>query len=417
MKATALCLVVVALLVEALSCAMGDHPTAPGLDPMPQAAVEPARDQASGRYVDWGTYNIEIASDASCVRVVPERSASGKYGIHLNATKLLEAGPCYDCLSTGNLQLLPNGDVSIDISITHPYSDARYTGFDVRGIIMFPASQDFPDVELRKAAGWDDNYGGYVIRIASNEKGDAELMNPDGWTTIWSPDVEELWHSWDQIEEGDYPILKYYPGKYASGDNLSVISPFRRFHSNETRHMFEVGKTVTRTYIIRPPASGPIRASYAICAHWAPATNIPVTDPAADFPPEANSPTPYEFTITQDEPIDPDDISWESAKHLHYHIKAWNSNLSSWVVTLLDIGCISNPGGQFEPYPGGQTDEYYFPGFTALPWENIPGCLPNDCLYVVRLEMRDPEHVWWPAIPLGTDFYIFKISIEASDGE
>jgi len=417
MKITQFCLLFSFVLTFCMSCAVSTDPVLANLPTVQLTDSELIPQAIASCYLDWGTYDLEIASDATCVRVKPARNPSGKYGIHLNATKLLEAGPCYDCLSTGNLKLLPNGDVSIDISITHPYSDARYTGFDVRGIIMFPASQNFPDVELRKAAGWDDNYGGYVIRIASSEKGDAELMNPDGWTTIWSPDVEELWGVWDQIEEGDYPILKYYAGKYASGENLSVISPFRRFHSNETRHMFEVGKTVTRTYIIRPPASGPIKASYAICAHWAPATNVPVSDPALDFPPEANSPTPFEFTITQDEPIDPDDISWESAKHLHYRIKAWNSDLSSWVVTLLDIGCISNPGGQFEPYPGGEPDEYYFAGFTALPWENIPGCLPADCLYVFRLEMMDPEHVWWPELRLGTDFYIFKIAIEASDGE
>jgi len=414
MKRADVCCALGVVLLACISCAMTEQAASPSLQSMQTVRPE-ANTLAGGRFLDWGSYELEIGRDASYVRLIPDRGATGKYGIHLNATKLLEAGPCYDCLTTSNLHLLPNGDVSIDISITHPYTDRRYTGFDVRGIIMFPASQPFPDPELSELVGLPPHP--IVARIASHEKGDAELMNPDGWTTIWSPDVDELWVPWDQIEEGDYPILKYYKGKYASGDNLGVINAFRRFHSNENRHMFEVGKTVTRTYVIRPPASGPIKASYAICAHWAPATNTPVVDPATDFPAVASSPTPYEFTISQDAPMDPDKETTESAKHLHYHIKAWYTDSSSWIVSLPDLGHVCNPGGEFEPYPGGEPDEYYFCGFCPDPFDQIPGYLPADCPYVCRLEMRDPEHVWGAGKPLGTDFYIFKIAIEASDGE
>jgi len=416
MKALTLSLIFVTVLVAGISCGIPEQPASPGLQRPETKESGSAWQNVRTGYLDWGEYGIEIGRDGSYVRVTPGRSAEGNYGIHLNATKLLEAGPCFNCLSTSNLHMLSSGDVSIDISITHPYTDPRYTGFDVRGIIMFPASQLFPDPELREAAGLEPLVG-WLVRIASSDKGDAELVNPDGWTTIWSPDVDDLWLPWDEIEDGDYPILKYYQGKYASGENLGVINAFRRFHSNETRHMFEVGKTVTRTYVIRPPTSGPIKASYAICAHWAPATNVPVSDPASDFPPEANSPTSYEFTITQDAPMDPDVEHTKSAEHLHYHIKAWYSDSLSWVVALTDVACATNPGGQFEPYPGGEPDEYYFCGFDPAPYDDIPGYLPADCLYICRLEMRDPEDVWGAGMPLGTDFYVFKIAIEASDGE
>jgi len=149
-------------------------------------------------------------------------------------------------------------------------------------------------------------------------------MNPDGWTNAWSSE-EGTWcwnYNWYQeFKPDDLPIFQYYPGKIASGENLSTLSAFKRYHSTEDRHMFEVGKTVTQTFIIRPPESGPILASYAIYAHWFPADVIPVVDPATDFPPEANSPLPYEFYVIQDELIDPDAPDMVNSERVRWRIK------------------------------------------------------------------------------------------------
>jgi hypothetical protein len=106
-----------------------------------------------GTNIPWGYYDLEIARDGSYAHIIPNRTVNWRWGIHLNAVKLLEQDPCTKCISTSNVHKLPNGDVSVDITITHPYKNPMYTGFDVRGIIMFPASQYIPDQELREKAG------------------------------------------------------------------------------------------------------------------------------------------------------------------------------------------------------------------------------------------------------------------------
>ena len=73
--------------------------------------------------------------------------------------KLLEGGPCFDCVSVSNVHMTTEGNVSVDVSITHPYDNPVYTGFDVRGIIMFPASQVVPDDDIRALAGLPPHEG------------------------------------------------------------------------------------------------------------------------------------------------------------------------------------------------------------------------------------------------------------------
>ncbi len=375
-----------------------------------------------GQYLNWGVYNIEIGSDGSCFIVNPNRTASGEWGYHLNAVKLLEVDPCTDCVWLSNIHVTPDGNVSVDISIKHPWSaDIKYaTGFDVKGIIMFPASQYFPDPELREMAELPP-FDGWFNRWSSHEKGDAELMNPDGWTTIWSPDNP---HPTDHDLDEGQPIYGYYPGKYSSGEDLGTINAYKRYYSNETRHMFEAGQTVTRTYIIHPPSVGPILASYAVYAHWAPPVNMPVVDPATDFGPEANSPMPYEFYITQDEPIDPDAPPEVSGLLIHWHMKLWNDDFKAdWVGTESDLVLINKLCGNFTQHPNGVPDDYYFGG-NSPSWDNlgyvwvndkVPGFLPAELPYIFRLNI-------WHVVPgpdtlLCKEYYLFNVALEAPDGE
>ncbi len=287
----------------------------------------------SGGFIPWGFYDLQIARDGSTVTIFPNRTAMADWGYHFNVVKLLESSPCTNCLNLGNIYLLPNGDLSVDISIRHPFVNPQYTGFDVRGIIMFPASQYVPDNDLLALAGFDPLE--WRERWSSHEKGDAELMNPDAWTTLWAPD--KPWHNDFDVPYSGYPIQNYYPGKFASGENLGTMNAYRHYWSNDTRHMFEVGKAVTRSYVIRPPAEGPILASYAIYAHWDEPLKIPVSDPATDFGPEANSPIPYEFWVTQDSVIDPDAPGDEKAKHIHWHVKSWSIGPEYWLFSYDDL--------------------------------------------------------------------------------
>jgi hypothetical protein len=364
----------------------------------------------------WGMFDIEIARDGSFADVAFNRTATAAWGYHLNAVKLLEVSPCTNCLNTSNVHKLANGDISVDISITHPYDNPVYTGFDVRGIIMFPASQVYPDNELRSLLGLEP-VGSWQYRISRHEKGDAELMNPEGWTMIWAPGMKDVVFGYDgqfQLEYG-YPIFDYYPGKYASGENLGSINAFRRFYSNVNRHMFEAGKTVTRTYIIRPPAQGPIEASYAVYAHWAEPLKIPVTDPAVDFGPEANSPMPYEMWITQDSVIDPDAPPEEKVKHIHWHIKTWDIGFEYWGAEDRNLTyCYGYTS--LQAHPSGESDDYCLVGFDTDCYGGLPDAYPGKWLYLFKIWIQDPNEPWYP-IALGTEWVLADIEIGPYDGQ
>jgi hypothetical protein len=303
----------------------------------------------------------------------------------------------------------------MDVSLTHPYPGyPQYTGFDVRGIIMFPSSQYYPDDELRLKAGYNPYQGPWHHRFAWSEKGDAELMNPDGWTTIYAPDFDNDFYMYYYPLQDGYPIFDYYKGKYASGENLGTINAFIRFYSNENRHMFEVGKTVTRTYIIKPPASGPIQASYAIYAHWAEPLKMPVTNPAQDFGPDANSPMPYDFQVIQDGVIDPDAPNHEQAKHLIWHIKTWSIPMKYWTADMVDLPYLHPEGEPFQNHPNGQPDDYLMPGINVESYAHIPGGTPGKWPVLFRLFIHDPEI---PSGPwLGMDWYILDVDIGVLDG-
>lgn len=393
-----------------------DSPIEPEI--LNQAVI--ASDSVSGQYIPWGYYDLEIARDGSSVEIIPNRTANVKWGFHLNVLKLLEVDPCSDCLSISNVHLLPDGDLSMDVSITHPFDLKEYTGFDVRGIIMFPSSQYLPDDDLRTAAGFGPYDPGYpnehthfLARWSSYEKGDAELINPDGWTMIWAPDFVKDF-LWFDLAEG-LPIFEYYPGIYSSGEEIGTVNAFIRFYSNETRHMFEAGATVTRTYLIRPPATGPIEACYAIYAHWAPPSVMPVMNPIVDFPLKANSPMPYESWITQEQVIDPDAPATVSAEFIHWHLKFWDPNAGPLIGDINNLPYFEGNGGLIKPHPEGQPDDYYLETFTVFVYTMIPGALPGEYAYLFRIEVRDPDNPNYP-IPLGTDWIIKKIQIEAPDG-
>jgi hypothetical protein len=261
-----------------------------------------------------------------------------------------------------------------------------------------------------------DPYTGNTIAIYANaEKGDAELVNAEGWTRFWEPGGNNgLW------TEPDLPIFFYYQGKLATGENIGTMNPFIRYYSNETRHMFEAGETVTRTFIIKPPATGPIEACYAVYAHWAEADVLPVTDPANDFPPEANSCLPYELEIYQDGIIDPDAPPEVQGEHIHIYMKHWgvipveDDSDEYWDCTQIDY--IDSPlGVEFEEHPGGLPDEYwptifYAYGYYKLPDSYFPGTLP--ILYGIVI--NDP--IISNLGVVGRDYWIMDIEFGPRDG-
>lgn len=380
-----------------------------------------------GMWFSWGYYQLEISRDGLYSKVTPKRKVTGDppipfIGYHLNVVKFLEAGPCTDCIKLSNIHKLANGDVSVDISIKHPFDNPVYTGFDVRGIIMFPASLHWPDKELSKLCGLSEKDWRY--RSSCETKGDAILVNAEGWTSIWAADFDKYYKF--NIKKG-YPITQYYPGTFANyypekivtdkyGNFYATLNPFRRFYSNENRHMFEVGKTVKRTYIIRPPASGPILAAYAVYAHWDEPTKIPVTDPSVDFPPEANSVLPYEFYVYQVQEIDPDAPLEIQQEQIIFCLKTWQGktdHINAKYINQILPGSYIPSVKPIKDMPG----FYYLP----IPYKYYYKYLPTDYIskmpFIFQLDIENPNDYPYLVPQEAADWYIFNVQFSHPDGE
>jgi len=237
-----------------------------------------------GPYNLWGEWTLFIDESHTSAQMVPVRGAR----LHLNALKFLET-QCGDCVEITKLE--NNGDSTIDLTvrIKHPWPGVpQYTGFDVKGIIMFNGSHAVPNQLYLPHYPTD-----YVL--SWRLMGDPELLNADGFTQRWCPALET---------GGNPPMLSYWKGKYASGTPTANINGFLNFYSIEERHIFEHDASVERTYhIFLPP--GPLIAGYAVDACWEPPTVTPVTDPVNDFPITANQPEAYFFELVwnDDKPV------------------------------------------------------------------------------------------------------------------
>jgi len=245
------------------------------------AQTQPLYDE---RYRLWSEWTWYIPETHDRVDVVPRRTSQ----VHVNVLKWLEVD-CPDCLRITNVK--KNGDSTIDVTvqIRHPKpGHPELTGFDVKGIIMFNGSYELRCDEVFKP--YPDKF-----RISWREKGDPELLNPDGYTIRWCP-------SYDSGSSS--PLLSYWPGKYSSGTPTANVNAYIDFYTSEERHMFTHYGIATRVYQIYLPP-GPLTAGYAVEACWMPPTNTPVTDPVNDFPISANQDEPYYFRyiVNNYEPI------------------------------------------------------------------------------------------------------------------
>ena len=174
----------------------------------------------------WGLYDVTISSDRKSVEVTPIRSAE----MHLNATKLLEVQPCKTCLKFNNIKVWPPDELTVDVTLTHPFPGAlQYTAFDVRGI--FIAGSDFTFPSSGRKIAW----------TASTPM----MLFADGYTQLFNP--TEFPYS-----SSKPPIFKYYPGKFATGGDLSAtLNAFTAFDTEPPRCMFGAGTSSTREFRIK----------------------------------------------------------------------------------------------------------------------------------------------------------------------
>ena len=321
----------------------------------------------------WAYGFIQVNEDHTSFDWVPLRSGE----FHLNALNLLENGPCKNCVSIGKIVKEGNGIVDIDVSIMHPFPGLlQYTGFDVKGIIMFNGSfiaQTDPT----------DPFGyrvGYVhpeifpLRLNMSFLGDWALLNPDGYSIRWSPAY---------LSGQDAPMFKYIQGKYALGLPNSSINAYINFYTDENRHMFMPGQKVTKTYRIQTQP-GPMTIGYAVEACWEPQTVMPVTNPATDFPISANQSEPYveRYYLNDGQPIT--EVSPEFPIYVQY--REWpsvlpNNATSAYFPWAYVGGKWKNPGSALGgpcddwrsgPEPG--TDDVY-KIFCKPNCDDMPDCL------------------------------------------
>jgi uncharacterized delta-60 repeat protein len=204
--------------------------------------------------------------------IVPVRSSS----MHLNILKLLETGICTDCFKIVGSNFPEPGILDVDIEITHPFSELKYTIFDVRGILMFNGSHLFPESGLT---------------MSDSSMGDRELLNAEGYTQLYNGSTLGM--------AGDF--FTFYEGKFATPTVPDAdLNGFIRHITDlpvNIRNALYSGDSITRTYRIGL-AAGEFAIGYAVDASWELADPGPVFDPMTQFPITANCVEPWNIVAS-----------------------------------------------------------------------------------------------------------------------
>jgi hypothetical protein len=228
----------------------------------------------------YGMIYVDVDNpDGPKIEIVPAREGE----IHLNILKLLEDGPCTNCFKIVGFNFPQPGYLDVNIQIDHPFDDLLLSVFDVRGIMMFQGSHEFP------VAGKS---------ISDPALGDGALLNADGYTALYNG-------STITAPVGD--LQKYYPGNMATPTIPNAdINGYNYFitdiPSNDRNAFFGDSSGVdVQTYSLKLP-TGPFVLGYAVDANWWMPISQPVDDPITDFDTNANCPEAWKIVVTE-EPI------------------------------------------------------------------------------------------------------------------
>jgi uncharacterized delta-60 repeat protein len=211
-------------------------------------------------------------ADNPIIEIVPAREGN----VHLNILKFLEGAPCYDCFRITGFYFEEPDQLSLDIRIDHPFDDLFYSVFDVRGIMMFDGSHEFPSTGM----------------TASNPFiGDGSLIYADGYTALYNG-------STISAPVGD--LQKYFPGKLSTpaipNSDINGYRYFRTADMANKRNAFYAGSFSGQSFVFKLPSNYFV-IGYAVDASWAPPIETPVDNPLTDFGTDANCPEPWKIEV------------------------------------------------------------------------------------------------------------------------
>jgi hypothetical protein len=221
----------------------------------------------SNRYM-LGLWDFHVDPTSQTVTGSQMRTAD----MHLNLVRLLEQA-CADCLTFSNADFSVPGQLSIDMTVKHPFqNELIFTAFDLRGIFITDMSESW----LTPFAWGDD------LPL---------LVNADGYTWLFN----EVSYPFNPDEPA---MFNYYPGVFSYGEKRSgQLNAFVAYGKENPRRMFLPGTQETRTLAIILPG-GPFDFGYAVDASWELPSVNPVTNPVDDFPTSANCNEAYKINIS-----------------------------------------------------------------------------------------------------------------------
>lgn len=264
------------ILLLSLSCSKPENLqdnliTSPGVT-MP--AVQNDTGSATNNHYLWAYYAVYINPEHTDYEMVPVRQTAN----HFNVLKFLDPPNCADCFTIQSITPSGFNTILVNFQIKHPFPTLAFSGFDVKGIMMFDGAVDFPTIG---------------VNTSSSSNGEGELLNADGYTTLYNPTT---------IGSGPAGLQGYFEADMATSTTpSSSLNGYKNYFTpalSNNRHAFYGGDTETVQYEIHLP-SGPFVFGYAVDGNWVPAGISPVTDPSADFPPEANAQEAWAIDVEQ----------------------------------------------------------------------------------------------------------------------
>lgn len=273
MNFRAITAIFIAVILLVPACSNSSSPVHNGIDEglTNGANVETALFPTENNHNLLGYWMFYVDPDNDIIEPIQLRSSD----VHLNVLTWLENAPCSNCLKITNFNKPTPTQMDVEITFTHPFTNDRFTGFDVRGIVMFEGNLSFPSMDLMVSNGSDGN---------------PELINPDGFTTLYNPGT------------AGNGLQGYVKGKLAPGFAApnATLNAFKAYYSNENRRYYAAGDALAQTFMIQLPG-GPFTFGYAVDTSWA-APSDPITVPDS-FPIAANCPEAYQIVGSMDGPL------------------------------------------------------------------------------------------------------------------